>query len=152
VDCRDSGATARPTVVTEDLVTPRRWWALDLPSGRRTLLRDEAVPAHRPGDYVVERCRAPAPDGTLVPVTIAYRKGLPADGRRPCLLRGYGAYETCAARGFSPAIPSLLDRGFVYAVAHVRGGGECGRRWWLDGRLSAKQHSFGDFAAVRDFL
>ena len=152
VDCRDPGGTTQPVVVTESLVTPRRWWTLDLASGERRLIRDDAAPGHRPGDYVLEQARARAPDGTLVPVTIASRSGLPADGGRPCLLRGYGAYETCAARGFSAAVPSLLDRGFVYAVAHVRGGGECGRRWWLDGRLSAKHHTFGDFVAVRDFL
>jgi oligopeptidase B len=148
VDCGSAGAV----VATESLVTPRRWWSLDLPSGERTLLREQAVPGHRPADYTVEQLRARAPDGTLVPVTIAYRAGLPVDGSCPCLLHGYGAYETCAARGFSVALPSLLDRGFVYAVAHVRGGGECGRRWWLDGRLAAKHHTFTDFVAARDLL
>src|SRR5207237_785834 len=114
--------------------------------------RDDAPPGHRTGDYVIGQHRARAPDGALVPVTIAHRSGLPADGTAPCLLRGYGAYEACPARGFSAAVPSLLDRGFVYAVAHVRGGGERGRRWWLDGRLSAKHHTFTDFLAVRDLL
>src|SRR5439155_2693344 len=147
----DSG-DARAVVATESLVTPRRWWSLDLLSGERTLLREQAFRGHRPGDYAVEQLRARAPDGTLVPVTIAYRAGLPADGTRPCLLYGYGAYETCAARGFSVALPSLLDRGFVYAIAHVRGGGECGRRWWLDGRLAAKHQTFTDFVAARDLL
>lgn len=152
VDCRDPEGTTQPVVVTESLVMPRRWWALELAGGERRLIRDDAAPDHRPGDYMLEPARVRAPDGALVPVTIAYRCGLPADGTQPCLLAGYGAYETCAARGFSAAVPSLLDRGFVYAVAHVRGGGECGRRWWLDGRLSAKHHTFTDFVAVRDFL
>jgi len=152
VDGRDSEGTTQPVVVTESLVMPRRWWALELASGERRLIRDDAAPGHRPGDYILEQIRARAPDGALVPVTIASRSGLPADGARPCLLRGYGAYETRAPRGFSAAVPSLLDRGFVYAVAHVRGGGECGRHWWLDGRLSAKHHTFTDFVAVRDFL
>ncbi|TMK39513.1 MAG: hypothetical protein E6G66_17800, partial [Actinobacteria bacterium] len=152
VDGRDSEGTTQPVVVTESLVMPRRWWALELASGERRLIRDDAAPGHRPGDYILEQIRARAPDGALVPVTIAYRSGLPADGTHPCLLGGYGAYETRAARGFSTAVPSLLDRGFLYAVAHVRGGGECGRGWWLDGRLSAKHHTFTDFVAVRDFL
>jgi oligopeptidase B len=152
VDCRDPEGTTQPVVVTESLVMPRRWWALELAGGERRPIRDDAVPGHRPGDYILEEAHARAPDGALVPVTIAYRCGLPADAPHPCLLAGYGAYETCAARGFSAAVPSLLDRGFVYAVAHVRGGGECGRRWWRDGRLSAKHHTFTDFVAVRDFL
>jgi oligopeptidase B len=147
----DSG-DGRAVVATESLVTPRRWWSLDLRNGERKLLREQAVPGHRPGDYAVEQLRAWAADGTVVPVTIAYRAGLPVDGTSPCLLHGYGAYETCAARGFSEALPSLLDRGFVYAIAHVRGGGECGRRWWLDGRLAAKHHTFTDFVAARDLL
>jgi oligopeptidase B len=152
VDCGDACRTAQAVVATESLVTPRRWWSLDLPTGERKLLREQAVPGHRPGDYAVEQLRTRAPDGTLVRVTIAYRSGLPADGTSPCLLHGYGAYENCAARGFSVGLPSLLDRGFVYAIAHVRGGGECGRRWWLDGRLAAKHHTFTDFVAARDLL
>ncbi len=73
-----------------------------------------------------------------VPVTLAYRAGVPLDGTAPCLLYGYGAYEACLDPEFEPELPSVLDRGVVYAVAHVRGGGECGRQWWQQGRLRAK--------------
>ncbi len=152
VDCRDNAWTSRPVVASESLLAPRRWWSLEVSTGERTLVREQAVPGYRPGDYRVERLCAPAPDGVEVPVTIARRKDLQMDGTSPCLLVGYGAYETCAARGFSIVLPSLLDRGFLYAVAHVRGGGERGRRWWLDGRLSAKHHTFTDFIAARDHL
>src|SRR5207248_1740389 len=74
------------------------------------------------------------------------------DGTAPCLLYGYGAYESCEWPEFSAATVSLLDRGFVYAVAHVRGGGEGGRRWWLDGRLDRKRNTFTDFIAAADML
>jgi oligopeptidase B len=152
VDCRDPTSTALPVVATDSLISPRRWWSLEVSTGKLTLLRRQDVPGYRPEDYALELHWAPATDGVEVPVSVAFRKGLPTDGTSPCLVCGYGAYETIAGRGFSTALPSLLDRGFVYAVAHVRGGGERGRRWWLDGRLSAKHHTFTDFLAARDYL
>jgi len=85
-------------------------------------------------------------------VTVAYRAGLAQDGRAPCLLYGYGAYESCEWPEFSLPVASLLDRGYVYAVAHVRGGGEGGRRWWLQGRLDHKRTTFTDFIAAADAL
>jgi oligopeptidase B len=101
---------------------------------------------------VSQRLTATASDGTAIPVTIAYRAGTQPDGTAPCLLYGYGAYESCEWPEFSVAVPSLLDRGFVYAVAHIRGGGEGGRRWWLDGRLDRKRNTFTDFIAVAGML
>ena len=99
-----------------------------------------------------ERVAATAADGTVIPVTIAHRRGLRLDGSAPCLLDGYGAYEDCYWPEFSVATPSLLDRGGVYAVAHIRGGGEGGRRWWLQGRLDRKRNTFTDFIAAADML
>ena len=99
-----------------------------------------------------ERISAPAADGTLIPVTVAYRRGLRRDGSAPVLLYGYGAYEACSWPEFSVVTPSLLDRGFVYAVAHVRGGGEGGRRWWTEGHLERKRTTFTDFVAAADML
>ena len=93
-----------------------------------------------------------APDGTPVPATILRHRDTPLDGTAPCLVYGYGAYEYVFDPEWDPALPSLLDRGVVYVHAHIRGGGEGGRRWWLDGRLEHKQNTFTDHVAVADGL
>jgi oligopeptidase B len=147
----DYAATA-VTVRTESLIDPPAWHDVDLASGRWQLRKRRDVPGYDPARYLTQRITAPAADGTLIPVTIAYRRGLRADGSAPCLLYGYGAYESCEWPEFSVATPSLLDRGLVYAMAHVRGGGEGGRRWWLDGRLTRKRNTFTDFIAAADML
>ncbi len=126
---------AAVTVRTESLIDPPSWHDVDLASGGWRLRRRQEVPGYDPAGYRTRRITAPAPDGTAIPVTIAYRAGLPRDGSAPCLLYGYGAYEDCEWPEFSLPVASLLDRGYLYAVAHVRGGGEGGRRWWLEGRL-----------------
>jgi oligopeptidase B len=140
------------TVRTESLTDPPSWHDVSLATGRWRLRKRQDVPGYDPARYATERIAAPAADGTLIPVTIAYRKGLAPDGTPPCLLYGYGAYESCEWPAFGVVTPSLLDRGFVYAVAHVRGGGERGRRWWLDGRLDRKRNTFTDFIAAADML
>ena len=94
----------------------------------------------------------PSDGGVSVPVTVVRHRDTPLDGTAPLLLYGYGAYEAIDEPEWDPALPSLLDRGVVFADAHVRGGGEGGRRWWLDGRLEHKQHTFNDFVAVADGL
>ena len=143
---------AAVTVRTESLIDPPSWHDVDLASGRWRLRKRQEVPGYDPARYATERIAAPAADGTLIPVTIAYRKGPRPDGGAPCLLQGYGAYESCEWPAFSAATPSLLDRGFCSAVAHVRGGGEGGRGWWLDGRLDRKRTTFTDFIAAADML
>jgi oligopeptidase B len=143
---------AAVTVRTESLIDPPSWHDVDLASGRWRLRKRQEVPGYDPAGYVTERLSAPAPDGTLVPVTVACRKGLLSGGAPPCLLYGYGAYEDCEWPAFDVVTPSLLDRGFVYAVAHVRGGGEGGRGWWLDGHLDRKRNTFTDFIAAADML
>ena len=145
-------AAAEVTVRTESLIDPPSWHDVDLASGRWRLRKRQEVPGYDPAGYVTERVTAPAADGTLIPVTLAHRRGLPLDGSAPCLLYGYGAYEACDWPEFSVTVPSLLDRGFVYAMAHVRGGGEGGRRWWLEGRLTRKRTTFTDFIAAADML
>jgi oligopeptidase B len=145
----DYGAAA-VTVRTQSLIDPPAWHDVDLASGRWRLRKRQDVPGYDPARYVTERVAAPAADGTTIPVTVAYRKDRSGPG--PCLLYGYGAYESCEWPEFSVATASLLDRGFVYAVAHVRGGGEGGRRWWLDGRLDRKRNTFTDFIAAADML
>lgn len=140
------------TVVTESLTRPPSWWSVDLATGERTLLRTQPAPGHDPAAYVEERFWLPGAGPVYVPVSVARRVDVPLDGTAPCLLYGYGAYEACLWPEWDAALPSLLDRGVVYAVAHVRGGGESGRTWWLDGHLAAKQHTFGDHLAVADGL
>lgn len=151
-DRNEDPAAPAVRVVTESLVEPPTYWDVQLATGAAVPVGRRAVPAYRPQDYVTQRTWATAPDGTAVPMTLAHRRGLPRDGTAPWLLYGYGAYEDCADPEFSPAVLALLDRGIGYAVAHVRGGGELGRRWWLDGRLRRKPNTFRDFVACADHL
>ena len=160
LDGKDPCTAATATVSTQSLVAPKRWWSVDLHTGERSLLRATDPPGYREADFHTERLYAPAPDGELIPVTVACQKGGQpgardpegAPGPGPCLITGYGAYEVCRDPRFSVALASLLERGFVYAIAHVRGGGERGRRWWLEGRLGAKRKTFTDFRAARKCL
>jgi len=139
-------------VVDRAHVEPPVWADVDLVTGDvADVLRQEA-PGHDPSRYVTERHGLPAPDGVTVPATVVRHRDTPLDGTAPALLYGYGAYEYTFEPEWDPALPSLLDRGVVFVHAHVRGGGEGGRRWWLDGRLEHKQHTFGDHAAVADGL
>lgn len=105
-----------------------------------------------PDDYEQHRTWATAPDGTHVPLSIVCRKDTPRDGTAPALIYGYGSYEASMDPGFSIARLSLLDRGFVYAVAHVRGGGEMGRHWYDDGKILNKRNTFTDFIACAEHL
>src|SRR5262249_59874986 len=102
------------------LIAPPSWQEVDLASGGWRLRKRQEVPGYDPAGYRTQRITAPAADGTAVPVTIAYRAGLPRDGSAPCLLHGYGAYESCEWPEFSLPVASLLDRGQLYPVAHVR--------------------------------
>lgn len=132
-------------------VTPVRIYDLDLASGERTLLREQPVLGdYRPEDYVERRDWAVAEDGARVPISIIHRVGLQFPA--PTLLYGYGAYESCEDPRFSIARLSLLDRGMVFAVAHVRGGGELGRPWYEHGKLLEKRNTFTDFIAVARHL
>jgi oligopeptidase B len=108
----------------------------------------QEAPGHHPDDYVCETRTAPAADGEQVPMTVVRHRETALDGTAPALLYGYGAYEYSFEPNWDPALPSLLDRGVVFVHAHVRGGGEGGRRWWLDGRLEHKQNTFSDHVAV----
>ncbi len=134
------------------MVTPPAIYLLDLDSGERTLVRQtEVLGDFDPGRYRTDRTWATAEDGTLVPISLVWRADRPSSPG-PCLLTGYGAYEISLDPVFSSARISLLDRGFVVAVAHVRGGGEMGRRWYLDGKFEKKQNSFSDLVACARHL
>jgi len=139
-------------IMEQSLIEPPLWSRLDLATGDRTVLKRRDVPGHDPARYVTERVSAQARDGELIPVTLAYALQTPLDGSAPCLLYGYGAYEACSDPEFTIGLPSLLDRGVVYAIAHIRGGGERGRNWWQQGRLRAKPTTFTDFIDVADWL
>jgi len=119
----------------------------------RTIVKQQPVRGgYDVADYVSERLWALAPDGVRVPMSLVYRRGLQQDGSNPALLYGYGAYEISIDPMFDPARLSLLDRGFVYAIAHVRGGGEMGREWYEDGKYLHKRNSFSDFIACAEHL
>ncbi len=133
--------------------TPSRVYDLNLETGARVLLKEQQVPSgHNPDDYETKRLFATAPDGERVPVTLLYRKGFETDGKAPCLLYGYGAYGMSMPAGFSIAALSLVDRGFVYATAHIRGGMEKGYRWYKQGRHQHKPNTFTDFIAAGEML
>lgn len=145
--------TDRVTVCDQSYLHPPVSSDLDLATGERTETHRKEAPGHDPAAYVGELLSFPAPDGTAVPATVLRHVDTALDGTAPCVLWAYGAYESVwPDQEWDPSIPSMLDRGVVYVHAHVRGGGEGGRRWWLDGRLSAKQHTFGDHVAVADGL
>ncbi len=137
------------------LVTPRSVFDLDLGTGDLALRKRQPVLGDfDSGRYRTERRWARADDGTEVPISLVYRPDLTgsAPGGAPCLLYGYGSYETSIDPTFSSLRLSLLDRGFVFAIAHVRGGGEMGRQWYEQGKLAAKPHTFTDFVACARFL
>ncbi len=135
------------------LVTPTTVYEEDLPSGTRTLLKQtEVLGGHDPSAYETGRLWATAPDGTQVPISYVHRAGIEHDGEAPCLLYGYGSYEACMDPTFSILRLSLLDRGFVFAIAHVRGGGELGRPWYDDGKELHKANTFTDFIACAEHL
>jgi oligopeptidase B len=136
----------------ESLVTPPSVFDYDMRTRERTLLKRMPVPGYDPERYACERVHAPAAGGIRVPVSLAYRKDLRCDGPAPLLLYGYGAYGIALDAHFSAARLALLDRGIVFAIAHVRGGGELGKSWHDQGRMLAKHNSFDDFVAAAEHL
>ena len=135
------------------MTTPSELYDYNMTTRERTLLKRDEVPSgHNPGDYVTRRVMAPASDGELVPVTLLYRRDTPLDGTAPCLLYGYGSYGIAIPAGFNTNCLSLVDRGFVYAIAHIRGGKEKGFAWYEDGKRGKKANTFTDFIAAARFL
>ncbi len=125
----------------------------DMRTKERTVVKEQPVRGgYNRADYVTERQWAIAPDGVRVPISIVYRRGLEHHGANPALLNGYGAYELSSDPMFDPARLSLLDRGFVFAIAHVRGGGEMGRGWYEEGKFLHKTNTFTDFIACAERL
>ncbi|TVS12824.1 MAG: S9 family peptidase [Wenzhouxiangella sp.] len=126
--------------------TPRQTWDFDMGSRRRTLRKQQEIPSgHDPADYTVRRLYITARDGVEVPVTLLHRADAVLDGSTPLLLYGYGSYGISMPATFSISNLSLVDRGMIYAVAHVRGGTDKGYGWYLDGKLDRKMNTFNDF-------
>ncbi len=137
----------------QSLVRPPSVFDYDLDTREARLLKEQPVlGGYDRTRYETERSHAIAPDGTRVPVSLVYRRGLVKDGTAPLLLYGYGAYGYPLAAAFSSNRVSLLERGVVFAIAHVRGGGELGKAWHDEGRLLNKRNSFTDFIAVAEML
>ncbi len=133
--------------------TPRQVIDFNMATGDRTLLKQDEVPSgHNPADYVTRRIQAVAPDGELVPVTVLYRADCVLDGSAPVLLYGYGSYGMTMPASFVTPRLSLVDRGFIYAIAHIRGGMEKGYRWYTDGKREKKRNTFTDFIAAAEGL
>ncbi len=134
-------------------VTPRSVFEYDFATGAQKLIkRNEVLGGYDPAKYVVERVGVPAADGTKIPLDIVRRRDVPVDGTAPGWLYGYGSYGISEDASFSSTRVSLLERGVVYAIAHVRGGGELGEMWHEGGRMMTKKNTFTDFAACADYL
>lgn len=135
------------------LITPISVYDLDMKTGQRTLRkREEVLGGYDPANYIARRIWVTARDGARIPVSLLYRKDFKRDGSAPLYQYGYGAYGISIDPHFSSPRFSLVDRGFVYAIAHVRGGGEMGRAWYEDGKLLHKKNTFTDFIDVSEYL
>jgi oligopeptidase B len=135
------------------MTTPASTYDFNMSTKDRKLMKQqEIVGGHDPNQYNSERLYAKATDGTMVPISLVYKKGTPLDGSAPTLLYAYGSYGATMDAGFSSARLSLLNRGFVYAIAHIRGGQEMGRHWYEDGKLLKKKNTFTDFINCAEHL
>ena len=145
--------TSRIRFTYSSMTTPAETYDYDMATRERTLRKRQEIPSgHNPADYVTRRLFAPAPDGELVPVTLLYKTTTPLDGSAPLFLYGYGAYGIAMPASFSTGRLSLVDRGFIFAIAHVRGGKDKGYRWYTDGRMKKKKNTFTDFIAAGEHL
>lgn len=135
------------------MTTPSQVFDYNMTTGERTLLKTQEVPSgHDPDAYVTRRLQVTSHDGALVPVSLVMKAGTPLDGSAPCLLYGYGSYGITIPASFNTNCLSLVDRGFVYAIAHIRGGKDKGFAWYEDGKREAKTNTFKDFVAVARHL
>lgn len=133
----------------ESMVTPGTEYDYDVATGELTTLKVQEIPSgYQAAKYRTERLKITARDGTEVPVSIVYPADFPKDGSRPLFLYAYGAYGYAIPPGFSTGRLSLLDRGFAYAIAHIRGGDDLGQQWYLDGKLEKRANTFNDFVDV----
>jgi oligopeptidase B len=135
------------------LTTPNSVYDYNMITKEKKLMKQqEVLGGYNARDYIAERLYATAKDGTKVPISLVYKKGFKKDGNAPLLLYGYGSYGYSIDARFSSTVLSLLNRGFVYAIAHIRGGEDMGRQWYLDGKLMKKKNTFTDFIDCGEFL
>lgn len=135
------------------MTTPSEVYDYDMVTRERVLRKQQEVPSgHDPANYITRRLYASAPDGETVPLSVLYHKTTPLDGSAPALLYGYGAYGIAIPASFSTSRLSLVDRGFIYVIAHIRGGKEKGYRWYTDGKREKKTNTFTDFIAVGEHI
>jgi len=135
------------------MTTPKQVYDYNMSTRERVLKKEQEIPSgHNQNDYKVDRVLAPSKDGELIPISLVYKKTTRIDGTAPLLLYAYGAYGVSVSAGFSISRLSLLDRGFVYAIAHVRGGMEKGFHWYKSGRQQYKKNTFYDYIDAADFL
>lgn len=138
---------------TSSMARPGEVYDYDMGTRQRLLVKRQEVPSgHDPEAYVVRRIFATAPDGAEVPVSLVHRRDLVRDGSAPCLLYGYGSYGIALSASFRTSVLSLVDRGFIYAIAHVRGGTDKGWQWYQQGKRAAKTNTFTDFIAAAELL
>lgn len=135
------------------MTTPTQIFDFNMSTRTRQLRKQQEIPSgHNSTDYITQRIFAKTKDGSKIPISLLYRKDTPLDGRAPCLLYGYGSYGASMPASFSSTRLSLVERGFVYAIAHVRGGMELGYDWYTAGKLKHKKNTFSDFIAVAETL
>lgn len=145
--------TSRIRFIYSSMTTPAETFDYDLSTRERTLRKRQEVPSgHDPSLYRTRRIFATAPDGETVPISILHHRDTSLDGSAPCLLYGYGAYGISIPAAFSTDALSLVNRGFVYAIAHIRGGTEKGWRWYQEGKLARKPNTFSDFITAAEHL
>jgi oligopeptidase B len=152
VDDTPDASSSRVRYSYDSLTTPTSIYELDVPTRERRLLKQVPVPSHDPARYASEYLHARASDGTEVPISVVYRKDTARDGTAPILVMGYGSYGISSDPQFRNPVVSLLDRGWLVAIAHVRGGQEKGRGWYEDGKLMHKRNTFTDFIAASEYL
>ncbi|MBA2543356.1 MAG: S9 family peptidase [Deltaproteobacteria bacterium] len=151
VDDTPDPAAKRVRYAYESMTRPSSVFEIDVATRKTELLKQQPVPSYDPELYASEFIHAPAGDAK-VPISLVYKKTTKLDGTAPLLVYGYGAYGLSMVPRLSTTVTSLLDRGWVYAIAHIRGGQELGRAWYEDGKLLAKKHTFTDFIAATEHL
>ena len=145
--------TTKVRISWDSLATPGRIYEYDISTKEKKLVKEIEVPSgHNPDDYIVERVKATSHDGRKIPITLVRKKSIKLNGKSKLLLYAYGCYKHSVPVSFSPSKFCLIDRGIIFGIAHVRGGGELGEKWYLEGKLLNKKNTFLDYLSCCEFL